>query len=384
MMVYLDNIATTPIDPRVFDEMLPYFKEEFGNPSSIYTIGQGAKNAIICARERIASLISSKPDEIIFTSSATEANNLAIKGIANALSKNGKHIISSSIEHISILHPLRTLEKEGFEVTFVGVDKEARVNPNDIKKALRDNTILVSIQLANPETGTIQPIKEIAKVIKGRSIIFHTDAVAACGRIPINVNELCVDTLTISGHQFYGPKGVGCLYVRKGTRLYPEIEGGIQEKGRRGGTENVASIVGMGKAANLVMSEMEEWDRHILKLQNMLIDGIFKNCDGVYLNSPKEALPGIINLSFDFVEGESLLISLDLEGICVASGSPCVSTSLKASHVLSAMGISPVLAHSSLLFSLGKENKESDIGHLLNVFPSILKRLRLMSPLAKR
>ncbi|MEW6007243.1 MAG: cysteine desulfurase family protein [bacterium] len=382
-MVYLDNIATTPIDPRVLEEMLVYLKSEFGNPSSIHTLGQRAKNAIICARQRVASLIASKPEEIVFTSSGTEANNLAIKGITKAFSKKGRHIISSSIEHISVLHPLRTLEKEGFEVTFLPVDKRARVNPDDLGKALRDDTVLISIQLANPETGTIQPIREIAEIIKGRSIAFHTDAVSACGRIPINVDELWVDALSISAHQFYGPKGAGGLYVRKGTRLYPEIEGGIQEKGRRGGAENVSSIVGMGKAAELVEKEMEEWNRNILKLQNMLIDGMFKNCEGIYLNSPKQALPGIINLSFDFVEGESLLISLDLEGICVASGSPCVSSTLKASHVLSAMGIDPVLAHSSLLFSLGKENRKSDVEHLLNVFPSVLKRLRLMSPLHK-
>jgi cysteine desulfurase len=375
-MVYLDNIAATPVDRRVISAMMPYISKHFANPSSIHHLGQIAKRELESARESIADLISAKLEEIVFTSSGTEANNLAIKGTMSG------EIIASVIEHISILHPLKTLEKRGFKVHLIPVDKEGRIDVDQIKDRLSKETKLVSIQLANPEIGTVQDIAKISEVVRENSdALFHTDAVSAAGRLKIDVEELGVDLLTISASQMYGPKGAAALFIKKGTRVLPQIEGGIQERGRRAGTENVAAIVGFGECARIAKREISDWIEKIKALQERLISGLFEKIDNIHLNSSRNGLCGIVNVSFEKIEGESLLLSLDLEGICASSGSPCVSHALKASHVLTAIGLDPVSASGSLLFSIGKENTEEDIEYLLEKLPPIVERLRKMSPL---
>lgn len=380
--VYLDHIATTPLDSRVKEAMEPYLSKSFGNPQSLSALGQEARQALDEARGKVAGLINATPGEIIFTSSGTEANNLALKGVAFAHHQKGGHIIVSSIEHYSVLHPARTLRKMGFEVSEIGVDKYGLVDPKEIKNALGEDTILVSIQLANPEIGTIQPISEIARLTKEHRAVFHADACCAAGLVPIDVEELGVDLLSLSSHQFYGPKGVGALYLRSGVRIMPLIEGGIQEGSRRAGTEPVAEIVGMGEAARLAMEEMEERSRRLLGLRDRLIKGIREKIDEVYLNGhPTKRLPNNVNMSIRGVEGESLVLSLDMEGISCSTGSACTSHALKASPVLTALKIGPVLAQGSLLFTLGKDNTEEEIGYLLEKLPPIVKRLREMSPI---
>jgi len=380
--VYLDHAATTPVHPKVLEAMMPYFSVRFGNPSNLHDIGREAKDAVDEARAKTASLIGAKPEEIYFTSSGAESNNFALKGIAQANSQKGRHIIVSQIEHFSILHPAKTLEKSGFTVTYLPTDKEGLVNPDDVAKAITKDTILVSIMHANNEIGTIQPIEEIARITKEKGILFHSDAVATTGWIPVSVNTLGVDALSLSGHQFYGPKGASALYVRKGVRIKPQIEGGIQEDGRRAGTENVTGIVGLGRAAELAAAEIEQRMAYLTPLRDRLQKGLVENIDHVVINGhPKRRLPHNLNLSMWYVEGESMLLFLNMEGISVSSGSACTSRSLKSSHVLSCIGTDAAVANGTLLMSLGMDNTAEDIDYVIAKLPPIVRRLRDMSPL---
>ncbi len=383
--VYLDYTATTPLAPEVFEAMQPYFLEKFGNPSSIHSYGEAPLEAIGEAREKVARLIGATPEEIIFTSCGTEANNHAIKGVAfQYLDKKG-HIIVSGIEHFSVWYVVRRLQKWGYRVTYLPVDRFGMVDPEDVARAITDKTILVSIQMASAEVGTIQPLKEIARIAREKNIPFHTDAVAPVGIIPVDVNELGVDFLSLSAAQFYGPKGAGALYIRHKTPVVPLMDGGAQEDGKRSGTENVPAIVGMGKAAELAMERMESDAARFISLKRRLIDGIKEKIDNIYVNGhPERCLPNIVNISVGYVEGESMLLFLDGEGIAVASGSACTSVSLRASHVLTAMGLSPELAQGSLLFSLGRETTEEDIDYVIEKMPPIVKRLRELSPLSEK
>lgn len=380
--VYMDYSSTTPQLKEVTQAMIPFFEEEFGNPQNLHSFGEAPKNAIDEARGKVAELIGAKPSEIYFTSTGTESNNAAIKGIASANQKKGKHIITTAIEHHSIHHSLKTLGKQGFEATYLPVDRFGTVNPEDVKKELRPETILVSVTHASNEIGTIEPISEISKIVKERKIPFHTDAVQTAGTIPVNVNELGVDLLSLSAHQFYGPKGVGALYIRKGTRIIPFIDGGIQENGRRAGTENVAGIAGMGKACEIAMNEMESRVKKISDLRKKLIKGLTSAIPHSFLNGhPDNRLPGNANISFEYIEGESMLLFLNIQGIAASSGSACTSRALKASHVLTSMGVPPEIAQGSMLFSLGIYNSEEDVKKVCEVLPPIVERLRKMSPL---
>jgi len=382
--IYLDYAATTPTDPEVIKAMQPYFFDKFGNPSSIHSFGQEAKKAIEDARERVAAFLGAKPEEIIFTSGGTESNNFAIEGAAYALEKKGNHIITTAIEHHAIIEPCKFLEKKGFKVTFVGVDKYGLVDPDEIKKAITDKTILISVMHANNEIGTIQPIKEIGRIAKERGIYFHTDAVQTVGHIPVNVDELNIDLLSLSAHKFYGPKGVGALYVRKGTRIERFLHGGDQERNKRASTHNTPGIVGLGKAVELCRDKMEEESRFQIELRDKLIKGIQDKIAHVYLNGHStQRLPNNANISIEYIEGESLILNLDMEGIACSTGSACTSSSLEPSHVLLAIGRSPEIAHGSLRFSLGRFTQESDIEFTLEVLPKITQKLRLMSPLYK-
>jgi len=382
--IYFDHAAATPLHPQVLDAMLPYLKEEFGNPSSLHSFGQSAKGAIEEARAKVAELINARTDEIIFTSSGTESDNFALKGIALRHQEKGKHIISSPIEHYAVLHSLKTLEKWDFKVTLVPVDKYGLVDPQDVAKAITEETTLISIMHANNEIGTIEPIAEIGKIAKERDIIFHCDAVASAGVIPVDVVEMGVNALSLSAYQFYGPKGVGALYLKKGTRITPLLNGGIQEEGRRPGIENVAGIVGLGKAAELAKNEMEERIKHLASLRDKIISELPKRIDHLYLNGhPTQRLPHNINVSIEYIEGESMLLFLDQKGIAAASGSACTSRALKASHILTAIGVDAATAQGSLLFSLGIDNTEEEVDYLLDTLPPIVERLRQMSPLYK-
>jgi len=382
--LYLDYAATTPAHPEVVGAMLSYFTDAFGNPSSIYSYGQEAKGAIEEARVKVASLISARGEEIAFTSGGTEADNFAIKGVAFANENRGNHIITSSIEHHAVIETCKFLEKRGFSITCLPVDEYGLVNPNDVEKAITDKTILISVMHANNEVGTIEPITEIGRIAKEVGIYFHTDAVQTVGHIPVDVNELGIDLLSMSAHKFYGPKGVGALYIRKGTKLIPFMHGGEQERRRRASTENVPAIVGFGKAAELARQEMGEEAERLTCLRDRLINGLLERIDHIRLNGhPVMRLPNNINISVDFVEGESILLNLDLEGICASTGSACSSSSLEPSHVLLAMGLSPEQAHGSLRFSLGKWTAEEEIGRVLEVLPPIVAKLRAMSPLLK-
>jgi len=382
--IYLDHAATTPTHPEVVKAMLPYFTDAFGNPSSIYSYGQEAKGAIEEARAKVADLMGARSDETVFTSGGTEADNFAIKGMAYANEGKGNHIITSAIEHHAVIETCKFLEKRGFLVTYLPVDEYGLVDPDDVKKAITDKTILISVMHANNEVGTIQPIAEIGKIAKEAGIYFHTDAVQTAGHIPVNVNELGVDLLAMSAHKLYGPKGVGALYIRKGTRLVAFMHGGEQERKRRASTENVPGIVGFGRAAELAKQEMPEEAERLTHLRDKLIKGILEQIEHTRLNGhPLKRLPNNVNISVDFVEGESMLLNLDLEGICASTGSACSSASLEPSHVLLALGLSPEQAHGSLRFSLGKENSEEDMGRVLKVLPGIVAKLRAMSPLLK-
>jgi cysteine desulfurase len=382
--IYLDHAATTPIRHEVAKAMMPFLTDAFGNPSSIYSYGQEAKGAIEEARTKVAELVGARGEEIVFTSGGTEADNFAIKGVAYANEHKGNHIITTSIEHHAVLETCKFLERSGLKITCLPVDKYGLVDPHDVKKAITNKTILVSVMHGNNEVGTIEPVEEIGKITREAGVCFHSDAVQTVGHVPVNVDELRVDLLTISGHKLYGPKGVGALYVRKGTKLVPLMHGGEHEKRRRAGTENVPGIVGLGKAAELAGQEMGKEAERLACLRDKLIKGLEKKVDHIGLNGhPTKRLPNNINVSVDFVEGESMILNLDLEGICASTGSACSSASLEPSHVLLALGLSPEQAHGSLRFTLGRENTEADIERALAVLPGIVAKLRAMSPLLK-
>ncbi len=381
--VYLDHAAANPVLPEVREAMLPYLIDNFGNPSSLHDWGDPAREAVELARSQVARLIGAgDPEEIIFTSSGTESNNFAIKGIATALQSKGKHIIISAIEHFSVMNASRSLEKMGFEVTMVPVDKYGLVDPDEVRRQIRPETVLVSIMHANSEVGTIQPISEIGKITRESKIVFHTDAVATCGNIPVDVKELGVDALSLAGNQFYGPKGSGALWVRRGVRILPILDGGVQEGGRRAGTEDVAAIAGLGKAAEIAGNEIPARIEKLVPLRDKLISRLPEAIHNVIVTGhPQKRLPGNASFCVEFIEGESMLMLLNSQGIGVSSGSSCTSRALKASHVLLAMGLSHEVAQGSILFTLGLENKAEDIDYVLEVMPPIVERLRQMSPL---
>ena len=380
--VYLDNAATTPLHPEVRQAMMPFLAETFGNPSSLHDWGDGAREALEVARAQVAQLIGGGAEEIIFTGSGTESNNFAIKGLALAQQNKGKHVVVSAIEHFSVLHSARTLEKWGFELSLVPVDKYGVVDPEDVRKSLRKDTVLVSIMHANGEVGTIEPIREIAKITKENNVVLHTDAVATAGTIPVNVKEWGIDALSLAGNQFYGPKGVGALWLRKGVRIIPFLDGGVQEGGRRAGTEDVPAIVGLGKAAELAATDITARIEHLSQLGDRLLKELPAKIDHVVVTGhPQNRLPGHASFCVEFIEGESMLMLLNSNGVAVSSGSACTSRALKASHVLIAMGIPHALAQGSLLFSFGTDNTPEDIDYVLEVLPPIVDRLRQMSPL---
>jgi cysteine desulfurase len=382
--IYLDYAATTPTDPTVVQAMLPYFHDAFGNPSAIYSYGQEAKNALEEARGKVARLIGARDEEIIFTSGGTEADNFALKGAAYANQKKGNHIITSAIEHHAVLESCKFLGKMGYKITYLPVDKYGLVDPDSVKKAITDKTILISVMHANNEIGTIQPISEIGKIAKEAGILFHSDAVQTAGHIPVNVNELGVDLLSMSGHKLYGPKGVGVLYTRKGSKLTPFMHGGGQERGRRASTENVPGIVGLGQAAELAGQDLEGETQRLIGLRDKLISGIVQKVDRTHLNGhPVKRLPNNVNISVEFVEGESMCLNMDIVGICASTGSACSSGSLEASHVLLAIGLEHVQAHGSLRFTLGKWTTEEEVEKVLEILPRIIGKLRAMSPLTK-
>jgi len=382
--IYLDHAATTPTRPEVVKVMLPFFTDAFGNPSSIYSYGQEAKGAVEEARTKTAELIGARSEEIVFTSGGTEADNFALKGVAYANEHKGNHIITTSIEHHAVMEVCKFLGRRGFTITYLPVDEYGLVDPQDVKKAMTDKTILISIIHANNEVGTIEPISEIGKIAKEAEVYFHTDAVQTVGHIPVNVDRLKADLLSISAHKLYGPKGVGALYIRKGTKLVSLMQGGEQEKRRRAGTENVPGIVGLGKAVELAGQEMDKEIERLAGLRDKLIKSLMEKIDHVHLNGhPTRRLPNNVNVSVDFVEGESMLLNLDLEGICASTGSACSSAILEPSHVLLALGLPPEQAHGSLRFTLGRENTEADVEQVLEVLPGIVAKLRAMSPLSK-
>ena len=380
--VYLDHIAATPLLPAALEAMLPFLRERFGNPQSIHSDGQVALEAVEEAREKVGDLINASAGEILFTASGSEANNIAVKGLALASRSRGTHLIFSAVEHLSVLNAAKSLEKSGFRATLVPVDKTGLVDPRDVEKALTKETTLVSVMLANSEVGTIEPVAEIAKICRARNVLVHTDAVAAAGNIPVDVKALGLDALSLAGDQFYGPKGGAALFLKKGTRILPLIDGGIQEGGRRGGTENVAAIVGLGKAAEIALARMGERMKKARALSDMLIEGLPKKIDHCVLTGHREnRLPHHASFCIEFIEGEAMLLSLDMKGIAASSGSACTSKALKASHVLLAMGMDHALAQGSIVFSSLESTSAEDIDYLLGVFPPIIDRLRKMSPL---
>ena len=372
--VYFDHSATTPMDNEVAKVMLEYMTEKFGNPGSIHYFGREALKAVNEARENIAALIGASAKEIFITSGGTESDNLALKGVAFANRKKGNHIITTNIEHHAVLHACEYLEKHGFTVTYLPVDENAMVRVEDVKNAITDQTILISVMFANNEVGTIQPIKEIGQLAKEKGIYFHTDAVQAAGNYPIDVNEYNIDLLSISGHKLYGPKGIGVIYIRKGVKIEPLQQGGSQERKMRAGTENVPGIVGLGLAAKQAKQEMDQRIAHVQGLRDKLIKGIQEKIPDIKLNGhPEKRLPGNVNFSFLYIEGESLLLNLDMKGIAGSSGPACTSGSLDPSHVLLAMGMNHETAHGSLRLSLGRGNTEADIDYCLEVLPQIVE-----------
>lgn len=384
-VIYLDHIAGGPLLPEALEAMLPYYREKFGNPSSIHGLGEEAETALSGAREQVAALIGAAPEEIVFTSCGTESNNFAFKGAPWALKNKGNHIVTTPIEHFSIMHAIKALEKMGFDVTQVPVDGQGLVDPEEVARAITDQTTLVSIQHANPEVGTIQPIAEIGKVCREKGVAFHADAIATVGLIPVEVKELSVDLLSLSANMFYGPKGAAALYVKKGTRIQPLLDGGIQERGKRAGTENVPAIVGMGVAAEVARRDLAARSSHISRLGRKLLSGLQERIDHLQVFGPPERrLPGHVSVGAKFVEGESILLFMDMQGIAIASGSACISRSLKVSHVMLAMGVDHADAQGSLVMSLGKDNTEAEVDKTLEVLPPIVQRLREMSPLYKK
>lgn len=380
--IYVDNAATTKVSPEVLDTMLPFFNETFGNPSSIYAEGRAARVAVENARGQVAAAIGADPKEIYFTGSGSEADNWAIRSTAKALKSKGNHIITSAVEHHAVLHTCQDLEKQGFEVTYLPVDEYGMVSADDVKNAIKDTTILITIMFANNEIGTIMPIAEIGKIAKEAGIVFHTDAVQAIGMVPINVNEMNIDMLSLTGHKFHGPKGSGALYVRKGVKLTSFITGGAQERMRRAGTENVAGIVGLGKAIELATADIEAKQKKLILLRDTYIKKVLETVPYSRLNGhPTQRLAGNANISFEFIEGEGMLLSLDMKGISASSGSACTSGSLDPSHVLLAIGLKHEEAHGSLRCSFDEENTLEDVDYIVNSLKDIVERLRMMSPL---
>ncbi len=380
--VYLDHNATTPIHPDVVESVIPFLRDEWGNPSSVHWAAREPKKAIDTAREQVAGLLGCQPNEVVFTSSGSESNNFAIKGIVNANKGKGNHIITTSVEHPSVLNTCKFLAKEGYEVTFLPVDSTGMIDLNELRSSINDRTILITIMYANNETGTIFPVEEIARIAGERGVAFHCDAVQAVGKLPIDVKKLGVSLLSISGHKLYAPKGVGALYIKRGVRVTPLIHGGHHERNRRAGTENVVGIVALGKASEIALRDMDEVASRVRMLRDRLEKGIMERIPHVRLNGhPEKRLPTTLNVSFKYIEGESILLNLDMKGIAASSGSACTSGSLEPSHVLMAMGIPPEIAHGSVRFSLGRNNTEEDIDYVLEVLPPIIERLRSMSPL---
>ena len=380
--IYFDHNATTPVLPEVFDAMVPYLKELWGNPSSIHWAGRGTRKAVDEARDRVCALLNCAPLELIFTSSGTEGDNHAIKGIAFSKKDKGNHIITTKVEHPAVLNTCKYLAKEGFDVTYLDVDADGMIDLDALKAAITDKTILITIMYANNETGVIFPIPEIGEIARERGVTFHTDAVQAAGKLPIDLKTLNADLLTISGHKLYGPKGVGALFARRGVRLTPLIHGGHHERNRRGGTENVAGIIGFGKACEIALADMDHEITHLKALRDRLEKGILEKVDHVKINGAVDRrLPNTSNISYEFVEGESLLLSLDMKGVAASSGSACTSGSLEPSHVLLAMSLSHEMSHGSVRISLGKSNTEQEIDYLIEIMPPIVARMRSMSPL---
>lgn len=381
--IYMDHGATTPVDPLVVDAMLPYFTEKFGNASSLHSFGQEATSALEQSRQQVAASIGAKPEEIIFTSGGTESDNLAVKGVAYRNSDKGKHIITSTIEHPAILNTCAYLEKEGFEVTYVAVDSDGIIDMDELKKATRDDTILISVMHANNEIGTIQPISDISKLAKEKSIYLHTDAVQSLGKISVNVDELGVDLLSLSSHKIHGPKGVGALYVRKGTLLQALAHGGSHEHRMRAGTENISGIAGFAKAVALADERLVDDAKHMTQLRDSLIGKVMDSIDDVELSGhPTNRLPNNVNLRFSFIEGESMLLFLDMKGIAISTGSACSSKSLEPSHVLTAIGLRPEDSHGSLRITLGKDNTHEEVDYVVDALVEVVGRLRAMSPIA--
>jgi cysteine desulfurase len=381
-LIYFDHAATTPVKHEVLEAMLPYFSTRFGNASTIYASGRDSKKAVEEARDKVAAAFGASSKEIFFTGSGTEADNWAIKGIAYANKEKGNHIITSAIEHHAVLHTCQYMERCGFEVTYLPVDENGLIKPEQVKEAIRPNTVLITVMLANNEIGTIQPIAQIGKIAKEKGIPFHTDAVQAVGNIHINVDQLNVDLLTISAHKFYGPKGVGALYIRKGTKITSFMQGGAQERGRRASTENVPGIVGLGKAIEIATANIDKYNAKLLELRERTIEEVLRKIPFVRLNGDRnKRLPGNANFSFQFIEGESLLLMLDAKGIAASSGSACTSGSLDPSHVLLAIGLPHEMAHGSLRLTFGEGNTHEDIDYLMETLPPIVEKLREMSPL---
>ncbi|MBZ9578546.1 cysteine desulfurase [Patescibacteria group bacterium] len=382
--IYLDYAATTPVDPQVIRAMLPYFSEKFGNTMSLHSFGQEAKQALEESREAVASLIKAKPREIIFTASATESNNLALKGIALANQKKGRHIIISKIEHPCILETAKWLKTQGFKITKLPVNRYGLINLNDLKKTTKKDTILVSIIHASNEIGTIQPIEEIGRTCKEKGVYFHTDCAQSFGKVSIDVNKMNIDLLSASSHKMYGPKGAALLFIREGTKIEPILHGGGHEFGLRSSTVNIPAIIGFAKATRICEKEMKKEEKRLTNLRDKLIKGVLENIEGSYLNGhPKKRLPNNTNFWFSFIEGESLVIQLDLHGISASTGSACSSAKLEPSHGLLAIGLKPYEAHGSLRLTLGRWTKEKDINHILKILPKIIKRLRKISPFKK-
>jgi cysteine desulfurase len=384
--VYMDNGAGMPLDSNVFEAMRPYFFENYGNPSSSHSFGNSAKVALTTSREKVAELLSAeKPQEIVFTSGGTESNNLAIKGVALRNKTKGNHIITTAIEHISVINICKYLQKQGFEITYLPVDKQGIVNLEKLKEAVNDKTTLITVQYANGEIGTIQPIKEIGKIARENKVVFHVDAVAAARQVPIKVEEENIDLLSLSSNDMCGPKGVGALYIKKGIKILPVNQGGGQEKGLRSGTENIPGIVGMGKAAEIAQKEMKKEGKRLTGLRDKLIQGVLKKIEYSFLNGhPVKRLPNNANLRFSFIEGESLILGLDMFGIQASSGSACTSKTLEPSHVLLAIGLAHEEAHGSLVFTMGQQNSEGDVSYVIEVLPSVVKKLRALSPLTPK
>ncbi len=389
-LVYLDHAATTPVRPEALEAMLPYFSERYGNPSSIYRLAQDARKGVDGARASVARILGCRPAEVIFTSGGSESNNTAIKGVAFASRQWGNHIVTSAVEHHAVLHTCQFLEKFGFDVTYLPVDAQGLVSPADLEAALTDRTVLVSIMYANNEIGTVQPVAELASVVRqrgkalGRGIAFHTDAVQAPGSLDLDVDRLGVDLLSLSAHKFYGPKGCGVLYIRRGTPLLPQQQGGSQERYRRAGTENTPGIVGTARALELAVEEQAAESRRLTNLRDRLLSGLMERVPRARLNGhPELRLPNNVNVSFESVEGEAVLLGLDFAGVCASSGSACTSASLEPSHVLSALGLPADIAHASLRLTLGRENTEEDVDYVLATLPDIVARLRALSPLAR-